>query len=236
MNSSTRPGIYIPSIPASGTTRWLLDDLSVRIDDDMVADSDLEDSDTINAVLAEQLAIEESERLRLETERRIQEAYTNGYDEGRLDGEIAEAARLRHAVAAAEMALNDIHENEVAWQSSIQENIAALSIAIARHIVGRELRTDAGAVADLVRRALAEFPIDQPMRIRVNPHDLALLSTGSLTNGGPPSIAPNRDVRWMADARVTPGGCLVEGRERIIDGRIDTALERLYRRMTYTDV
>ncbi len=216
----------------------MLDDLSIQIDDHVVVDgeSGLDDSDTVNLVLAERLAAEEAERVHAEAERRVQDSYTNGYDEGRLDGEIAEAARLRHAVAAAEMALNDIHENEVTWQSSIKENIAALSITIARHIVGRELRTDADAVADLVRRALAEFPIDQPMRIRVNPHDLALLSTGSPANGGPPTIAPNRDVRWMADARVTPGGCLVEGRERIIDGRIDTALERLYRRMTYTDV
>ena len=27
----------------------------------------------------------------------------------------------------------------------------------------------------------------------------------------------------------TRGGCLVEGRERIIDGRVDTSLERAYR-------
>jgi flagellar biosynthesis/type III secretory pathway protein FliH len=36
----------------------------------------------------------------------------------------------------------------------------------------------------------------------------------------------------MADSRIQPGGCVVEGRERIIDGRVDTALERLYRQLS----
>ena len=112
------------------------------------------------------------------------------------------------------------------------ENITALALTVARHIVGRELHSDAAAVADLAKRALAEFPIDQPMRVRVNPHDLSLLSQPVIAGGDPVSIAPNRDVRWLADARIQPGGCVVEGRERIVDGRVDTALERLYRNLT----
>jgi flagellar biosynthesis/type III secretory pathway protein FliH len=42
-------------------------------------------------------------------------------------------------------------------------------------------------------------------------------------------------VRWLADARIQPGGCVVEGRERIVDGRVDTALERLYRKLSDND-
>jgi flagellar biosynthesis/type III secretory pathway protein FliH len=167
-------------------------------------------------------------------EQRIQDAYTNGYDEGRLAGEIAEGLRLRNAITAAESALDEIRTHEAKWQHAVEENIAALAIAVARHIVGRDLRTDASAVADLVKRALAEFPIDQAMRIRVNPVDLSLLAMQP-TMGETVTIAPNRDVRWMADARIQPGGCIVEGRERIIDGRVDTALERMYRRLTATD-
>jgi flagellar biosynthesis/type III secretory pathway protein FliH len=28
---------------------------------------------------------------------------------------------------------------------------------------------------------------------------------------------------------VERGGCVIEGRDRIVDGRVDTALERIYR-------
>jgi flagellar biosynthesis/type III secretory pathway protein FliH len=114
----------------------------------------------------------------------------------------------------------------------VAENISALALAVARHIIGREVRAEPAVVAELVKRALAEFPIDQPLRVRVNPHDLSLLSRPAPDATAPVAIAPNRDVRWMADSRIQPGGCVVEGRERIIDGRVDTALERLYRQLS----
>jgi flagellar assembly protein FliH len=187
---------------------------------------------TTSATTQPESQIEQETHARLEMERRVEEARTAGYDAGRLDGELAEATRLRNAVAAAEQALDMIRASEAKWQECVTENIATLAVTVARHIVGRELRTDAASVADLVKRALAEFPIDQPMRVRVNPHDLSLLSHPTPTGGEPVPIAPNRDVRWLADSRIQPGGCVVEGRERIVDGRVDTALERIYRKLT----
>jgi flagellar biosynthesis/type III secretory pathway protein FliH len=176
---------------------------------------------------AEAARVEQEQQLQA----RIQEAYTSGFDEGRLEGEIAEGLRLRNAMTAAESALEALRAQEASWQNTIVENIAALSVAVARHIIGREVQGDVSGVADLIKRALTEFPIDQPMRIRVNPTDLSLLSMQSSDTGEPVTIAPNRDVRWLADNRILPGGCIVEGRERIIDGRVDTALERLYLRL-----
>lgn len=175
---------------------------------------------------------DQAERERLENEQRLEDVRSAAYAAGRLDGELTEATRIRNAVSAAESALDSIRASEAKWQECVTENISALALTIARHIVGRELHTDAAGVADLVKRALAEFPIDQPMRVRVNPHDLSLLSQPLVAGGDPVSIAPNRDVRWLADGRIQPGGCVVEGRERIVDGRIDTALERLYRKLT----
>jgi flagellar biosynthesis/type III secretory pathway protein FliH len=120
------------------------------------------------------------------------------------------------------------------WTGTIEENICALAVAVARQVVGRELTTDASWVLDLVKRALLEFPIDQPVRIRVNPQDLAALEANGAAAEGLQGIVQGRDARWVADARLAPGGCVVEGRERIVDGRVDTALERIYRRLTYT--
>ncbi|MGH7619134.1 MAG: FliH/SctL family protein, partial [Gemmatimonadaceae bacterium] len=62
---------------------------------------------------------------------------------------------------------------------------------------------------------------DQGVRIRVNPLDLSLLTAGDGSNA---TITGNRDASWLADPRVSRGGCLIEGRDRIVDGRVDTAL------------
>jgi flagellar assembly protein FliH len=188
----------------------------------------VEEERLLEALTEANLAWESDERVRRETIRA--EAYHEGFEAGRLDGERAEGLRLAAARRASEQALDDVRDGESKWAGTIEENVTALAIAVARQLIARELRSDASAVVELVRRALAEFPIDQPLRIRVNPVDLALLSTV----GSDAPITTGREAAWVADAQIAPGGCLVEGRDRIIDGRVDAALERLYRRVTYT--
>ena len=56
--------------------------------------------------------------------------------------------------------------------------------------------------------------------------------SSAATAAGTP-ITGAREASWQADPMVEPGGCVVEGRDRIIDGRVDAALERVYRRLTY---
>ena len=223
MRSSNRPGVFAPHAFPDRPASWSPDDITSL----SWAGGDEHARNEAN--------VSPADRARLEMEQRVEDAHAAGYAAGRLDGELAEATRLRNAVTAAELALDTIRTSEVKWQECVTENIVALSLTVARHIVGRELRSDADSVAELVKRALAEFPIDQPMRVRVNPRDLSLLAIPNAADGEPVSIAPNRDVRWLADLRIHPGGCVVEGRERIVDGRIDTALERLYRKLTDSD-
>ena len=213
------------SVDEMVAAEWALEDLRVE---DLYADfgggSEAESQEDAR-LRAEAAAREEQERL-------VRESYSRGFEEGRREGEQAEVARLKNAVRAAEAALTEVRENEERWISSIEENICALAVAVARQILDHELQSDPAIVAGLVQRALDEFPVGQPVRIRVHPRDQAVLeSRGS--EGRLPSSMGGREVQWLADANLVPGGCLVEGRDRIIDGRVDTALERTYRRLTY---
>jgi flagellar biosynthesis/type III secretory pathway protein FliH len=176
-------------------------------------------------------------------ERALADAHARGREAGLIEGANAERARLGDALNAAEAALDALRRGEARWAGTIEENICALAVGIAHHIVGREVGTAPDVVSAMVQRALAEFPIDQPLSVRVNPADLQVIATADtpVAGGGedsthrPAAAATARDLRWVADPRVAPGGCLVEGRDRIIDGRVDTGLERLYRRLTATD-
>lgn len=165
----------------------------------------------------------------------IEEAHRHGLEQGREEGARSEAVRLREAVRSAEAALDGVRAGEARWTGTIEENVCALATLIARQIIGREVALGRDSVRELVRSALAEFPIDQPVRIRINPADLDTFVAGEAIDAGPAhAIAPEREVRWVPDPAIAPGGCIVEGRERIIDGRVDTALERVYRRLTGT--
>lgn len=162
----------------------------------------------------------------------VAEAYALGFTEGRQEGERAERARLRPTVRAAEEAIESINEREAKWTGAVEQNLVTLALAIARHIVDREVASDPSVVDKLVRRAIASFPVDQPVHVRVHPDDLAIIT--SMRGEGPrDDDRPDTMLTWAGDARITRGGCVVEGRERIIDGRVDTALERVYRRLAH---
>lgn len=248
MTSSSRPlagrilgGPQLASLVESG---WGLEDLggSLPPDDGAMDDGDegatpAERDDAhaaAQAQQAQQSARLAAQREQMEREAIAADAYARGFEEGRLTGEMAEGVRLRTAVQATEEALREFHDGELRWHGAIEENLCALAVAIARHVVGREVQQDPGLIQDLVRRSLTEFPIDQQLTIRVNPQDLATI-TGRSVAGGEGPVSANRDLRWVADPRIAPGGCIIEGRDRIVDGRVDTALERIWRRLTYAN-
>ena len=173
-------------------------------------------------------ALEAEREVRLAAERARLEA--DAYARGRADGERATRAvvepTLRTALGMLHEAAHSVRIHESRWVANIEENIAALAVSVARHLVHREVIVDPSFVATLVRQAVAQYPVDQEITIRVAPEDLAtcqaVIDTDTDANGA-------RALRWIGDASIERGGCLTEGRERIVDGRVDTALERLYR-------
>lgn len=167
-------------------------------------------------------------------DRALEDAFARGYEEGCRAGEIGEAARLRTASQAVQEALESVQDGADRWLGNAEENICALAIAVARQVIAREVTSDTAIVIDIVRQALTDFPIDQALTVRVNPSDLNTIGASLSAVPEISATGVRREASWVADARIAPGGCLVEGRDRIVDGRIDTALERLYRRLTYT--
>jgi flagellar biosynthesis/type III secretory pathway protein FliH len=67
--------------------------------------------------------------------------------------------------------------------------------------------------------------------VRLNPGDLSLLTAATSPGGDAIHVAPGREVEWSADPGIEPGSCVVEGKLRVIDGRIDHALERIYQKL-----
>jgi flagellar biosynthesis/type III secretory pathway protein FliH len=167
-----------------------------------------------------------------ERSRLIAEGYAMGLADGERKGLETAQARVDESLALMEKLTTQLNAAAALAPSILEENIAAISVIVARQIVGREVATTPEIVADLVRRALTEFPIEQAVRIRVHPVDLSLLT---LAGAGTQPITGSREASWLADARVGRGGCLIEGRDRIVDGRIDAALERAYHRMAQID-
>jgi flagellar assembly protein FliH len=206
-----------PAASVVGAAVWALTDLGANL-----PVSNRPAPNTSPAAMAE-------ERARL-----VAEGYASGLTDGRQQGVEAAQARVTESLVLIEKLTTQLNAAAALAPSILEENIAALAVIVARQIVGREVATTPEVVADLVRRALTEFPIEQAVRIRVHPVDLSLLTLAATTQGTQP-ITGSREASWLADARIGRGGCLIEGRDRIVDGRIDAALERAYHRMAEID-
>jgi flagellar biosynthesis/type III secretory pathway protein FliH len=174
----------------------------------------------------------EARRAAEERQAELEETYQRGYDEGAAEVMQRDANLVRSALDAAETAASQVMAAERGWSETAQENLCALAVAIARHVIGRELKGDSHAVAALARQAVALFPAEEAVRVRVNPQDLSVLTLATSEDGGQIPVAPGRDVTWVADEEISSGGCVVEGRHRVIDGRVDHALERIYQKLT----
>jgi flagellar assembly protein FliH len=174
-----------------------------------------------------------SETAHLVHQQALDEAFSQGFDAGRDAGATAERERLESSIATVTRLLDELRERESRWTERVEENLCALAVVVGRQLFDAELQSSPAHTAVLVRRALTEFPIDQPVVIRVNPGDLASITASAVAEGSQATVG-RVDAQWVPDPRITPGGCVIEGRDRIVDGRVDTALERLYRRLTGT--
>ncbi len=155
------------------------------------------------------------------------EAYARGRADGLAEGAAQGREQVTRVLDALMEATASVHAHEQRWLGNVEENLAAIAVTIARHVIHRELATDASVVTDLVARALRQFPLEKQLTVRLAADDHAIVMD-ALAHGGL-EVPATHEIRWLADPHIVRGGCLVEGRERVLDGRIDTALERTYR-------
>lgn len=154
----------------------------------------------------------------------VHDAFQEGFERGVVEGERRAREELEVALASLGKAIDGVHGVQRRMLADVEENAAALAIGVARELVVNELDAAPETVAELVREAVSSFALDAALAVRLNPTDLALI-----TAGGDTVVSGSREVRWEPDPKIGRGGCLVEGPGKIVDGRLDLALERIYR-------
>lgn len=168
-------------------------------------------------------------------EEQLAEAFASGREEGTALGTQLAMERLRPAFDALANALASIRANAESWEADAEHNLAGVATAIARQIIDREVSSDSSVVSSLVQHALKAFPLDHTVIVRLHPDDLALLNEARLPGATHEATDILHRVQWVADPRMVRGGGTCEGPDRIVDGRVDTALERIYRSLTDTE-
>lgn len=163
--------------------------------------------------------------IRQQLEDATAEAHRRGVEEGRR----SESERLRTALEAVRVVVDQVSAADEQREKEAQDRAAVVAVAVAAHLLEREVRTSPEVVSDLVRRAIAEFPVTDPLSVHMNPGDLALLARGVGGEGAQTQLTSGQRVRWIPDPQIRSGGCLVEGGDQVVDARLSTTLDRLLR-------
>lgn len=183
-----------------------------------------------------------------------EQARAKGLEEGRAAGlqlglkdareRIDEATRTAQAAAGADLEratsrltqqwtdrLAKLDAVTCAFEDRLASHWTALeadAVVLAFETVCRLLANAAGqreTVEALVAQAMCGLR-SQPMRVRLNAADLALLDHAD-ANGGTGLRARHPGIEWVADAAVRVGGCLIDSAAGTLDARLDTQLQRL---------
>lgn len=159
----------------------------------------------------------------------LQATYAQGLVEGRRQGADEERQRLATPLAALEGLAQSFDAARGELLHDQERNLYGLAVALARHLTHRAIAVDPSIVRELVQEALKLLPRATTTEVRMNPDDLALIKN-RLPASQP---ADSMQIHWVADETLDRGSFLMEAPNRIIDGRTDVALRRLYEQLSY---
>lgn len=159
----------------------------------------------------------------------LEQAREDGRLAGVEEGRRLEEVRLKRAIDSVKGLVSGIESAAAQREQEARARVVVLATAIATHLLERESKAAPDLISDLTRRAIAEFPVRDVLRVHLNPSDLALMSGGASPDPGRAALTSGQQVRWVPDPNVRSGGCLVKGTDRIVDARVSTTVERICR-------
>ncbi len=151
--------------------------------------------------------------------------FERGLAQGKQDGQQEAEAMVASAMAAVSSVYDELSSARRSLAADNERAVHTLAIAVAQQIVQREIETDPTIVRDLVKNALDQVGDDGPTSVRINPADLQVVSDTGNQNDAAGTI------EWVPDATLERGSCVVEAPHRIVDGRVESALQELFHRL-----
>ena len=148
------------------------------------------------------------------------QAFQEGYTAGEQAAAGQAAQREQAAMNALGRMVAELASLKPRLRQEAERELVALSLAIARRIIRRELTVDPQTVLAIVRTCLQEFQHVEIQRLRVNPRDLELVSTHLQGDA-------RARLEIVPDPLVSPGGAVFQTAQGQLDGRIETQLQEI---------
>jgi len=158
------------------------------------------------------------------------EAHKEAFDQGLAEGREAGRADIRAQVERLAGMLHDLARPFEELDMEVERELLTLSMALARQIVRRELKTDPTQIIGIIREAIAALPVAaRDVRVHVHPEDAAVMRE---------HLAPTESERaWVIveDPVMARGGCRITTATSRIDARLETRLAAILSELMGTE-
>ena len=186
-----------------------------RVAAQIVSDAEKQKEELLNEARREAVKIKE-------------EAFNNGRVEGIQQGVKEGKDSLRQETEALRADFHKLaaslkeEKSRVLWES--EPEVVDLAMTIARGIVKEELQTNRAVVLAVAKEALMRLSRKEGITIRVNPEEYELIGARKTELI---RAADLDTIRFVPDARVERGGCIVDSSGGQIDGRIEVQFDKM---------
>jgi len=133
------------------------------------------------------------------------------------------STKANAALAALTTAAAELHAQRDSWLEQCQHETIALAIAIAERLLRRTLAAQPEAVIELVRTTLDWTVGAATVRVRLHPDDCEFVQSQAESLRRECSA----DIEFVRDETLARGDCVSETTHGVIDGRVDTLLDRI---------
>jgi flagellar assembly protein FliH len=150
-----------------------------------------------------------------------EQGFAAGYAEGIAQAEKAAADLVQHADRTA----REVVEYRAQAIADSERELVELALGIAEKVLQRAFETEPDRVVDVLRGALRKTFTRDGLTVVCNPADLQRLQAAGPDLAG--SLGGLKDLQFITDRRVAPGGVVVRTPAGDIDATIESQLDRL---------
>ncbi len=167
-------------------------------------------------------------------EKGYQEGLQQGFSEGEKNGEKnGETRAYKQTKALLDQKKQSFQQitaallDPVAMQDKALENLVLdMAVNLAKHLIGREISSDASCLFELVEKAVDGLPTGaKNIRIYLQPDD-AVIAQEAFENAG-------KNWHFHADATLSRGGCRIESDESLIDYSVEKRIAQMLETVHY---
>lgn len=175
-------------------------------------------SDTRNTILeaARSEVVEMLETAERECDLIRQQAYLEGFEQGKVAGEEAYTAHL----AEVRGVIAEVEQQREAYLKQAEPELVKLAIAIAEKIVGEELAINPARIVNITREQMNRIRDREALRVRLHPDLLPFVDQerDSLFH----AVEGLCELNLIDDSRIEHGGVVIETDNGSVDARLSS--------------